>query len=105
MVGVNIKCWGILNTYHDNAPFIKATTQDVRDVAVNRGYIKTILGRRSILEDKRKAYIMYNRLIQGTAADLVKKAMIDIYESGLLVDRAHMHLTVHDELDFSVPNG
>ena len=30
--------------------------------------------------------------------------MIDIFESGLLYEKAHMHLTVHDELDFSILN-
>ena len=98
------KARDILSIYHGEAPFVKATMKDVRDVAVSRGYVKTILGRRAILSDERKAYIMFNRVIQGSGADLMKKAMIDIFESGLLDEKAHMHLTVHDELDFSILN-
>ena len=67
------KAWSILETYHGEAPFVKATMKDVRDVAVSRGYVKTILGRRAILSDERKAYIMFNRVIQGSGADLMKK--------------------------------
>ena len=45
---------------------------------------------------------MMNRLIQGSAADIMKKAMVDVYKSGVL-DTLSWHLTVHDELDISVP--
>lgn len=98
------KTYEILSTYHDNAPFVKYTMQDVGRAAVSRGYIKTILGRRAQCKDKRKSYVMFNRLIQGSAADLLKKAMVDIYKSGIL-KQTPLHLTVHDELDFSVPKG
>lgn len=43
-----------------------------------------------------------NAIIQGSAADLMKKAMVDCYEAGLF-DILFPHLTVHDELDNSVP--
>ena len=43
-----------------------------------------------------------NALIQGSSADITKAAMIKIYEAGLL-DEIDLKLTVHDELDFSVP--
>lgn len=42
-------------------------------------------------------YRAMNRLIQGSAADMTKKALVDVYEAGYLP-----HLQVHDELDFSV---
>jgi hypothetical protein len=45
---------------------------------------------------------MVNRLIQGSAADIMKKAMVDVYKSGVL-QTITWHLTVHDELDMSVP--
>ena len=89
----------ILNIYHSKAPFIKSTIKLVEKVAIRRGYIKTILKRRSRLLDKKKAYIMFCRLIQGSAADLLKKAMLDVYDAGIL-DVLKLHLTVHDELDF-----
>lgn len=51
-------------------------------------------------------YKALNYVIQGSAADIMKKAMIEIFEAGLTT--AHggplgVHLTVHDELDFSMP--
>jgi len=41
-------------------------------------------------------------VIQGSAADLIKKAMVDCYEAGVF-GVLYPHLTVHDELDESVP--
>ena len=45
---------------------------------------------------------MYCRLMQGSAADLMKKAMVDCYRAGIF-DVLALHLTVHDELDVSAP--
>jgi len=42
-------------------------------------------------------YKALNRLIQGSAADMTKKAMVDLYKEGLLA-----HIQIHDELDFSI---
>ena len=42
-------------------------------------------------------YKALNKLIQGSAADMTKKAMVDLYKEGLLA-----HIQIHDELDFSV---
>ena len=92
----------IMRTYHANAPFIKTTVSTVEDHARRRGYIRTFLGRRSRLLDPSKAYTMYCRLNQGSAADLMKKAMYEVYEAGIF-DSIKVHLTVHDELDASVP--
>ncbi len=92
----------ILSIYHTKAPYVRSTVKRVEQVAKTRGYIRTILGRRSRLVDKNKAYIMFCRLIQGSAADMMKKGMVDVYESDVF-DYIYAHLTVHDELDFSVP--
>jgi len=92
----------ILNIYHSRAPYIKTTISAVEDVARRRGYIRTFLKRRSHLRDPKKAYTMYCRLVQGSAADLMKKAMLECFKSGLF-NTLHPHITVHDELDVSVP--
>lgn len=47
-------------------------------------------------------YKAMNALIQGAAADVMKKAMVDAYVAGLF-DVLKLHLTVHDELDYSEP--
>ena len=44
-------------------------------------------------------YKALNRLIQGSAADMTKKAMVDLYKEGIIP-----HIQVHDELDISVDN-
>jgi len=92
----------VLDVYHSRAPYIKATIQSVEQVAKRRGYIKTFLKRRSHLTDPKKAYTMYCRLVQGSAADLMKKAMIEAYHAGIF-DVLYLHATVHDELDVSIP--
>lgn len=94
--------YDILGIYHSKAPYIKSTSDKVQQIALRRGYIKTILNRRSHLVDRNKAYTMFCRLTQGSAADLMKKAMVDTYKAGVY-DILPLHLTVHDELDTSVP--
>ena len=42
-------------------------------------------------------YKALNKLIQGSAADMTKKAMVDLYKEGIIP-----HIQVHDELDISV---
>jgi DNA polymerase-1 len=72
--------------------------------------VKTLLGRVRILPDlhnsdrMKRAYaerIAQNTPIQGTAADILKLAMVKLRAP--VVPGAHMVLTVHDELDFEVP--
>jgi len=88
--------------------FMERTRQDARD----KGYVETVFGRRLYLENIKapnqglragaeRAAI--NAPMQGTAADIIKRAMIDI--DGWLsphADRAKMILQVHDELVFEV---
>ena len=92
----------IKKTYMEKAPYLRPTIDAVTRVAEKRGYIKTILNRRSRLIDKSKSYIMFCRLIQGGAADLMKKSMLNCYNAGVF-DVLHPHMTLHDELDSSLP--
>ena len=92
----------IYRMYHDRVPFVKETGNRVAQKAKKFGFIRTILNRRARLKSRDKAYIMLNRLIQGSAADLMKKAMVDGYYSGVF-DVLFPHITVHDEMDVSIP--
>ena len=92
----------VYNLYHSRVPFVKETMNRVGLKAKKVGYIKTILNRSARLLNKDKAYVMFNRLIQGSAADLIKKAMVDAYDAGIY-NILYPHLTVHDELDQSMP--
>jgi DNA polymerase I-like protein with 3'-5' exonuclease and polymerase domains len=97
----------LLAMYFEEVPFVKETRSHVVNVGKDRGYIKTILGRRARITERmrieRKEHSLFNRLIQGSAADLLKKAMYDAYNAGIF-NVLIPHLTVHDELDVSVPN-
>jgi len=61
----------------------------------HRGYVKTLLGRRSRFPSNYKTYIGLNRVIQGTAADIMKQKLVELHRArkhtGLL-----LRLTVHD---------
>jgi len=89
--------------------YIEATKSQARD----RGYVETVLGRRRYISEINSSNgqvraaaerMAINMPVQGTAADIVKLAMIDIKRE---MDRqglkAKMILQVHDELVFEVP--
>jgi len=92
--------------YFNTVPFMKPTRSNVVNVAKGRGYIRTILGRRArVSPDMRankKEYVMFNRLIQGSAADIFKKQMVDAWKAGIY-DVLTPHVIVHDENGVSVP--
>ena len=98
----------ITELYHEGAPFVRATMDRVSDAIVERGYIRTLAGRRSHLQsyngrvDTSGAYKGFNKLIQGSAADMMKKALVMLDEKGLL-KVFPLYLTVHDEIDFGIP--
>jgi DNA polymerase I-like protein with 3'-5' exonuclease and polymerase domains len=93
--------------YHEGAPFVRSTMDKVSDVIVKRGYIKTLAGRHCHLSsyngrtDTRSAYKGFNKLIQGSAADMTKKAVVMLDERGLL-EVFPLYLLVHDEIDFGI---
>lgn len=91
-----------MGSYHEAAPYVKELRNDVSSKAARRGFIYTILGRKARTHPSRKLHSMFNRLIQGSAADVMKKAIVDADEKGLF-DTLPLHMTVHDELDVSVP--
>lgn len=92
----------VYEMYHKKVPFVKETSNMVSTKAKRVGYIRTILGRRARLASPDKAYVMFNRLIQGSAADLMKTAMSKAYKAGVF-SVLYPHLTVHDEMDISMP--
>ena len=114
---------GLFKQYHDRVPFVKQLMDNVMQRAQQRGQIRTLLGRlcrfhlwepnmfgmhkamthdAALLEHGpgiRRAYTYkaLNKLIQGSAADMTKKAMIELYKEGIIP-----HIQVHDELDISI---
>jgi DNA polymerase I-like protein with 3'-5' exonuclease and polymerase domains len=114
----------LFRTYHDKVPFVKMLMESVMRRAQDKGRVRTHLGRRCRFnlweprhfgvhkalpkeEAEREhgpnmikrafTYKALNKLIQGSAADMTKKAMVDLYKEGIVP-----HIQVHDELDISV---
>jgi len=96
----------LMDDLMETMPFIKVTRDSVVQVARNRGYIRTILGRRCRVSEKMRAegriYPLFNSLIQGGVGDILKKAMFDAYKAGVFAV-APCHITCHDEIDVSAP--
>jgi DNA polymerase I-like protein with 3'-5' exonuclease and polymerase domains len=118
-----LKAEDLFRTYHNKVPFVKQLMDATMKRAQESGKIRTLLGRlcrfhlwepnqfgihkalphdQALLEHGpgiRRAYTYkaLNRLIQGSAADMTKKAMIDLHKEGIIP-----HVQVHDELDISV---
>jgi DNA polymerase-1 len=91
----------VYETYFRTLPFVKPTCNTIQDIALNQGYVRSIGGRLHVTEMGR-AYKSVNKLIQGGAADILKIGLVEAEEKGLW-DVLTLHLTVHDENDFSIP--
>ena len=114
----------LFNQYHDNVPFVRELMNRTSSFAQTSGSIGTLLGRKCrfdkwepatfgmhtpmTLEEAERTYgrgrirraFTYkalNKLIQGSAADMTKKAMLDLYQEGIVP-----HIQIHDELDLSI---
>lgn len=102
----------IYYNYHKKFPVVKDTMTWAQDIARAHGYIDTMGGRRlhkptpqyDPVTGKINDYLykMLNKLIQGTAADILKQALITADEAGIY-DVLTLHLLVHDEQVNSVP--
>lgn len=93
----------LFEAYHEAMPMVQKTYKGAERLAKRRGFIRTILKRRRRFKDDDGTHKALNALLQGTAADILKKAMRDMYRAGLCTVLGAPHLTVHDELDWSDP--
>ncbi|HCY82908.1 MAG TPA: DNA polymerase I [Xanthomarina gelatinilytica] len=102
----------LIDTYYETYPKLKSYIGKQVDFARDHGYVQTVLGRRRYLKDinSRNAVVRgaaernaVNAPIQGSAADIIKVAMINIHKK---LEAGHyktkMLLQVHDELVFDV---
>jgi DNA polymerase I-like protein with 3'-5' exonuclease and polymerase domains len=90
----------ILTQFDIRAPFVKGIDKKAKERAQSRGYITTLLGRRLHFRASYEYRKALNKLIQGSAADQTKKAMLDVWREGGMVP----YLQVYDELDVPVDN-
>lgn len=102
----------IIDSYFAQYPTIKAYMSEVKEEAKEKGYVETIMQRRRYLPDinSNNAIVRgfaernaINAPIQGSAADIIKVAMINIYKRMKKENlQSRMLLQVHDELVFDV---
>ncbi len=104
-----------IDTYFERYPGVQTYMDDVRAQAHDQGYVETLLGRRLYLPEINASNKMrqqaaertaINAPMQGTAADIIKKAMIDVdnWLSDSDID-ARIIMQVHDELVLEVAEG
>jgi DNA polymerase I-like protein with 3'-5' exonuclease and polymerase domains len=117
------KAEDLFHTYHGRVPFVKQLMEKASNRAQDRGQIRTLLGRlcrfhlwepnqfgmhKALSHEEALAehgpgikraytYKALNKLIQGSAADMTKKSMLDLYKEGIIP-----HIQIHDELDISI---
>lgn len=99
----DITAYRVLEVYGEKFPAAKKLMTSVGDVAKSRGYIYTLLKRRRRFSKDDSTHKALNALLQGSAADIMKKAMVEVWKSGVCDTLGAPLLTVHDELNFSVP--
>jgi DNA polymerase-1 len=114
-IGVSRKeAQAFIDAYFEGFPSVKLFLQHTLDTAKESGVVKTMFGRRRLMPDLNSRNFQIragaermtmNLPIQGTAADILKKAMIDVHAAlpSVAGGRARMILTVHDELLFEAP--
>jgi DNA polymerase-1 len=91
---------GIVNQYFKSMPEIKVLQAEAAAVLRQRGYVRSILGRRSRLEAPGFEYKAVNRLLQCSNADMIKLSMVRIDAMCREVGGIDMLNNVHDSLDF-----
>lgn len=102
----------LIDGYYNTYPGVKKYMDEAVEKARSQGYVTTVMGRKRFLPDinSRNAVVRgyaernaVNAPLQGSAADIIKRAMIDIYrELRSRNMRSKMIMQVHDELIFNV---
>jgi len=90
--------------YYQAFPKILDYQNLVRKVYYERGYVKNMYGRRYYMSDKRFVYRLYNYLVQGSCADMLKSKIVQI-DSLLSKHKTRFQMNIHDELSFEVYDG
>jgi DNA polymerase I-like protein with 3'-5' exonuclease and polymerase domains len=112
----------LFEKYHSRVPFVKEMIELTMKKAADVGHVRTLLGRKCRFDEwepmrygvhrplpraeaerehgkqikRAYTYKALNKIIQGSAADMTKKAMVDLHAEGITP-----HIQVHDELDCS----
>jgi DNA polymerase-1 len=92
----------VYNDYFASLPFVRPTCESIKAVAKQRGYVRSIGGRLHHVPPDGGLYKVVNYLVQGSAADYIKIGMRRAWDAGVF-SVLKPHLTIHDELLFSMP--
>lgn len=84
-------------------PVIKNLPRKASEVAEKRGYVKTILGRRARFPKGWNLHSALNRIVQGSAGDIMKLKLCEIHEARKETGLT-LRMTLHDELDGDCPD-
>ena len=90
--------------YYDAFPKVLDYQRLVSTSYKRRGFVKNMYNRRYYMENGRFAYRLYNYVIQGTCADMLKNKIIEI-DKLLSRFRSRLQMNIHDELSFEIYKG
>lgn len=93
----------LMKEYKRKIPFVEPTGRAIITTGEKRGYVKTLSGRRQRMPLDGGGYKLVNYLIQGSAADLLKKGLVDAWKAGVF-KVLKLHAQIHDEIVFSIPD-
>ncbi len=101
-----------IDKYYELYPGVKTYMKEIVDFAHENGYVRTLFKRKRVIDELNNANYMVrqtgerialNTPIQGTSADIIKKAMVEVYEVFKKENiKTKMIIQVHDELIFDV---
>jgi DNA polymerase I len=97
------KADAFFNDYHARFPEAKVLMERCMRVARERGYVRTLLGRRRRFPGGRQLHAALNAVLQGSAADLMKLKLIKLYREMKNLE-FNLRFTVHDEVDGDLMN-
>jgi len=89
------------NSFFQTYPILKKTLYEYSKEAEQNGYIQNMFGRRRRFNSGENTFMAFNSLIQGTAGDICKIALVHL--SKTLPEYVKMLLIVHDEIIFELP--
>lgn len=99
-----------IDSYFEAFKSVKSYFKSIENEVINTGYVKTLLGRKRFFDFQSSSAVLQaaylreaiNTLFQGSAADLIKLAMIEIHKKYKDNDNIRMLLQIHDELIFEI---
>lgn len=95
----------VIIKYHESIPGVKQMAQSAKRVALNRGYVFTLMGRHVRYPNKSQVYKAPSNIYQGGAADCLKVKLIELDELLTREGKGRILFSVHDEINISIPRG